>query len=136
MVEAIRLLNALPPQRAIAMIRMLQSEGSSAAILSRLWSVVVDLASPSMDLTASPGPSPRLNLTIDLQIRHPFAYPLAPPIDLGDTQSPLKWLIQATRSAGLHQSELRPSFSLDTADGSIDDGTTPPEQEPTNWNKT
>jgi hypothetical protein len=128
LVEAIRLLNALPPQRAIAMIRMLQSEGSSAAVLSRLWSAVIDLRSPSANLAASPGISPRLSLIIELQIRHPFAYPPVSPIDLGDAQSPLKWLTQATRSTGLSLSGVGPSFVLDTADGGISDETTPRKQ--------
>jgi hypothetical protein len=128
LVEAIRLLNALPPQRAIAMIRMLQSEGSSAAVLSRLWSAVIDLRSPSANLAASPGISPRLSLIIELQIRHPFAYPPVSPIDLGDAQSSLKRLTQATRSTGLSVSGLGPSFTLDTAGGGISDETTPRKQ--------
>ncbi|KAI9148682.1 Nitrogen assimilation transcription factor nit-4 [Paramyrothecium foliicola] len=136
LVEAIRLLNALPPQRALAMIRVLQSENNSSAILSRLWSVVIDLTSPSADLAASPGPSPRLNLTIELQIRHPFTYPPAPYIDLGDTQGPLKWLTQATRSANLLQSDVGPSFSLDTVDDTIRPETTPPNQDPINLDST
>jgi hypothetical protein len=113
LVEAFRLLNALPPQRALAMIRMLQSETSSDAMLSRLWSAVRSLASPSADLATYPGLPSQLNLTIELQIRHPSAYPPLPYIDLGDIQGPLGWLTRATRSVNVLQSDPEPTASLD-----------------------
>jgi hypothetical protein len=109
---------------------MLQSENSSDAMLSRLWSAVRSLASPSTNLTTYPGLPSRLNLTIELQIRHPFAYPPAPYIDLGDTQGPLGWLTQATRGVNILQSDPERTVSLDD---DLRPETTLPHLDPTNF---
>lgn len=95
LIEAITLLNAMPPEDALRALSRLKNESDSSAALSRLRYGAGNIPRQPSGLAAVSGTAQRPSVAIELEIRHPFTYPSVLPVDIGDADSPFQRLLES-----------------------------------------
>lgn len=126
LVEAIRLLNSMPPQQALQMLGSLQGEGAASQIISSLrigaYHNTRRQESSTADLGGTTPTAHRPSLAVELEIRHPFAYPPLNPIDLGHADSQLRFLLEASQEKTQQDGGAQPMSLANTPMSVISDG--------------
>lgn len=87
----------MDPQEAIKILGILRNESNASAILSRLRFGAGNIPRQPSNLAAVSGTAGRSSLAMELEVRHPFTYPTVLPINIGDADSPLQWLLETNR---------------------------------------
>lgn len=117
------------PQQALQMLGSLRGEGTASQIISSLrigaYHHVRQQASNTAGIGENDEPAAqRPSLAVELEIRHPFAYPPLLPIDLGPAESQLHSLLEGSENrtqqiVGAVASEPMPSRSDGTGGGVV-----------------
>jgi hypothetical protein len=91
------------PQQALQMLGSLRGEGTASQIISSLrigaYHHVRQQASNTAGIGENDEPAAqRSSLAVELEIRHPFAYPPLLPIDLGPAENQLHSLLEGSEN--------------------------------------
>jgi hypothetical protein len=115
------------PQQALQMLGSLRGEGTASQIISSLrigaYHHVRQQASNTAGIGENDEPAAqRSSLAVELEIRHPFAYPPLLPIDLGPAENQLHSLLEGSENrtqqiVGAQPADVASKLMLSRSDG-------------------
>ncbi|OPB46196.1 C6 transcription factor [Trichoderma guizhouense] len=96
LVEAIQILNAVPPQEAAKLLVTLRNIKDAPTILACLRDAFTKLVIQPSTIAAISGTAQRRDIDIELETRHPLVYPILIPIDISSPESPFRRLVESS----------------------------------------